>query len=185
AAMSEHAPTVAGENDVDAVSSEPGPFVEAVARAAGELRFRPHLENCAAGRRTPERQLELRRLVGDEGGQPPGPNGALEVETPSPWRSGNHDKSPLGAANLGPQHTVVEAVEPRAAPPPAEDRKGACTGCDQPTGPRDERDEAQQDQRGERGQPDEVRERDPETDGREQRMRRRAERCRGQGATRS
>src|SRR5512133_1137414 len=139
--MSEHAPAVAGQNDVDPVPSEPGPLVEPVAGAARELRFRAHLEDGAAGRRPPERKLELRRLIEDERTEASDANGHLDVETPPTRRGVDHNEGPLGATNLRPQHALVEAIEPRAAPPPAEDRQQAGSSGDHPTGRRGERDD--------------------------------------------
>ena len=107
AAVSEHAPGVAGENDVDAVPSEPGPLVEPVARAARELRLRAHLEDGAARRSPPQRKLELRRLVEGERAEASDANGHLEIETPSTGRGGDHNERPLGAAHLRPQQAVV------------------------------------------------------------------------------
>lgn len=98
--MSDQAPAVAGEYDMNAVSAKPGPLVEAVARAARKLRLRAHHQDCAARRRAPEGKLELCRLVKDERAEPSDANRHLEVEAPSPRRGGHHNKGLLGASDL-------------------------------------------------------------------------------------
>jgi hypothetical protein len=171
ATVSEHAPAVAGQHDVDPVPSEPGPFVEAVARAARELRLRPHLENGAAGRRPPERKLELRRLVEDERTEASDANGHLDVETPSSGRGGDYNERLFGSTDLRAQHAVVESVEPRAAPPPAENREDTCGSGDDPTGRRGEYDGPGEGERGESREPDQICEGDPEAERCEQSVR--------------
>src|SRR5207248_9565105 len=128
-----------------------------------------------ARRSPPHRKLELRRLVKGAPAEASDANGHLDVETPSARRGGDHNEGALGAADLRPQHALVESIESRAAPPPAEDRDYARDGGAHPARRRRERDDPREGERGERRDPDQIRKGDPEAERREQRVRWRAE----------
>jgi hypothetical protein len=109
-------PPISGQHDMNAVPSQPGSLVKAVARASRKLCFRAHLED-AAGRGSPaEGQLELGRLVGTKSAEALHTNRHGEVEAPPPRSCGDDYEGALGAADLGAEHAPVEAVEPEAPP---------------------------------------------------------------------
>src|SRR5437868_12377593 len=108
-AMPDQPPAVSGQHDVDAVAPEPGSLVEAVTGAVGKLRLRPHLEDAALRRRSPERELELSRLVECSQPEAPDANGHLQVELASARCRRHDDERGLGASDFGAQGAVVEA----------------------------------------------------------------------------
>src|SRR6266513_2884598 len=172
-------------HDVDAVASEPGPLVEAVTRPAGKLRFGAHLEDAALRGCSAKRQLELSRLVERNEAEPPDAHRHLQVESSPPRCRRDDDECSLGAPNFGAQGAVIETLEPCASPPPARHDAQAGDRPDGTPGARGEADRRRASKRNERREADEIRERDPEAERGEQRVRRRAERGRDHGATRS
>ena len=183
--MPEQTPPVAGQDDVDAVAPEPGLLVETVTGAAGKLRLCAYLEDAALRGRSAERQLQLSRFVEREQAEPSDAHRHLQVE-PTPTRRCRHDNECcLGASDLQAQGTVIETVEADTPPTPARQRQQA---GDRPDGPPGARGQADRDcacERDEHRQADEIRQRDPEAERGEQRVRRREEWSRDHGATRS
>src|SRR6266550_703198 len=185
AAMSGQPPAVTGQHDVDAVASEPGSLVEAVTRPARKLRFGAHLEDAALRGCPAKRQLELSRLVERDEAEPPDAHRHLQVESSPPRCRRDDDECSLGAPDFGAQGAVIETLEPCASPPPARHDEQAGDRPDGTPEARGEADRRRASKRNERREADEIRERDPEAERGEQRVRRRAERGRDHGATRS
>src|SRR5882724_1666030 len=109
----------------------------------------------------------------------------LQVESSPPRCRRDDDECSLGAPNFGAQGAVIETLEPCASPPPARHDEQAGDRPDGTPGARGEADRRRASKRNERREADEIRERDPEAERGEQRVRRRAERGRDHGATRS
>ncbi len=184
-AMPDDPPAVSRQHDVDAATLEPGSLVESVTGAAGKLGLRPYLEHSALRGSSAEWQLQLGGLVEREQPEPPDADWQLQVEPPAPWCRGHDDQRRLGATDLRKQGAAIESVEPGASPPPArqgEDARDCPDRLPRAPGKDDRRSTSE---RHERRQSDEVRERESQTERGKQGVRRRTERSRNQGATRS
>jgi hypothetical protein len=159
------APPVAGQDDVDPSPPEQRSLVETVYGPAWELRLCAHLEHRAERRRAPERQFELRRLVEREPAEAAHLNRHGNVELPVPRGGRDDDLRPLCASNLAPQDAVVEPLEPSASPPPAAKGEQARRRGDAAPGRGDSERPCHPEARQRRfgRQPNDIRERDAET----------------------
>jgi hypothetical protein len=109
-------PLVDVEDDVHAVAAQPRPFVETVTRAARRLYDDQRAEHRALRRRrTLVCKLEQHGLMAHDAGD-------AQLEPAAPRRACDGHVHPCGLADPGRERAAIEAVEPQAAAPPADER---------------------------------------------------------------
>lgn len=110
---------------------EPGALVEPVPRPSGEPDLSDQLEECALGRRSPERKPEENGLTQALAVETTHLGRHPKVETRSASRAGDGHERWAGSPRLRQQDAAIERNEARAPPPPTCEQERHYD-CDEP-----------------------------------------------------
>src|SRR5512133_2466566 len=124
--MPDDVPLIHVQDDMDAVTPQPGALVEAVARSARLLHDREDREDGALGRRPSAAELEQDRLVHRAAREHGRDRRRPNLEVPATRRRRDDDTRPASLADGCDERAAIQLVEAHASPPPAGECEPGC-----------------------------------------------------------